>query len=67
MSAGGGVRAGDQPGFADAAIFNMVRDDGVVHGVYDLDGTPALQAAIASFGALPDVQAWIDAWEAREV
>lgn len=61
------MRAGGQPGFADAAIFNMVRDDGVVHGPYGLEETPALGAAVAAFGALPEVQAWIEAWEARAV
>lgn len=55
------------PGFADAAIYNMVRDDGVLHGDFDLQPYPDLGAAVAAFGALPEVQAWVRTWEAREV
>jgi len=55
------------PGFADAAIFNMVRDDKVLHGSYDIKPYPSLGAAVEAFGELPEVKSWIQAWEDREV
>lgn len=56
--------AGAEPGFADAAMFNMVRDDRILRGEVDLAPYPHLAAAVQAFGAIPEVAAWIKNWEA---
>ena len=62
-----GRHAGDKPGFGDACVFNMVRDDGVVYGKVDLAPYPNLKAMYQACDAVPAVRQWIEGWEAREV
>lgn len=61
------VHAGDLPGFADTAIFNMVRDDAVMMGKTPLDEYPHLKAMYEKCDAVPEIRKWIEDWEAREV
>ena len=58
-------RAGGKPGIADAAVFNMVRDDRLLHGAVGLDPYPHMAAAVQAFAAIAAVADWITAWEAR--
>ena len=60
-------RAGDVPGFADTAIFNMARDDQLTFGEKELSPWPKLQAMYKACDAVPEIRKWIVDWEAREV
>eukprot|EP00892_Ulva_mutabilis_P007757 jgi/Ulvmu1/5353/UM022_0147.1 len=60
------LSSGAQPGIADAAIFNMVRDDRLFHGAVDLAPYPHLAAAVQAFGSIAEVADWIKAWEAHD-
>ena len=55
--------AGDVPGFADVTIFNMVRDDRLLHGEKDLTLYPNLKAMCDAVDAVPEVRQWIEDWE----
>lgn len=44
----------------------MMRDDFVLHGEVDLEPFPEFQAAMITFGDLPEVRAWVRDWKARE-
>lgn len=67
MSLTNKTHRGRLAGFADCAIFNMQRDDAVVHGAPDLTAYPALEAMCNATAVIPEVSEWIEAWVAREV
>ena len=54
------------PGFADTAIFNLIRDDGLtMGGAMSLDSHPHLKAMYEELDKVPEVRKWIEDWEAR--
>lgn len=57
--------AGSVPGFADALVFNMIRDDALVQTPVDLSPYPNMKALFEAMGSIPEVKAWIAKWEAE--
>lgn len=57
-------RAGSGPGFVDVTVFNMLRDDALLHTAPDMTACPSLKALFDAVGSVPEVKAWVDKWEA---
>jgi hypothetical protein len=57
------VFAGALPGFADIAVYNMIRDDGILYSPVDLAAYPNLQRLYSAVAGVPEVREWVQSWE----
>ena len=59
----GAACAGDAVGFADATVYNMLRDCRTLHSPVDLSPYPNLKALFEAVSSIPEVKAWETSWE----
>ena len=49
----------------DLIVYNMVRDDAIMHTPVDLHPYPLLKSLYESVDNYPEVKAWVTKWEAE--